>query len=170
MLEFRVTKYNPAHRNGQGAYERNEWTAASDIGQAFGGVVLTEPEYQRVEDAYITAAVAFLREAGIEALSVAGLENSAGLPLAIADGSSLRLVEVGEVLRRLLREEFWCRLECARAFVHVGYDYYMYIGVPVACSGAIALARQLGLFPESFQSPYREQMLAESGTAADSGA
>lgn len=170
VFEFRVTKYDSAHRDRCGAYTRDEWTSFDDIGRAFGGVVLTEPEYQRVEDAYVTAAVAFFREAGIEALSVAGLENYPGLPLAFADGSSLGLVEVGGVLRRLLREEFWCRLECARAFVHVGYDYYMYIGVPVACPGAIALARQLGLFPESFQSPYREQMLAESGTAADSGA
>ena len=170
MFEFRVTKYDPAHRDRRGAYTLDEWASFDNIGRAFGEVVLTKPEYQRVENAYVTAAVAFLREAGIEALSVAGLENYNGLPLAFADGSSLGLVEVGGVLRQLLREEFWCRLECARAFVHVGYDYYMYIGVPVACPGAIALARQLGLFPESFQSPCREQMSAESGTAADSGA
>ncbi|AWM35889.1 hypothetical protein GobsT_63800 [Gemmata obscuriglobus] len=156
MFEFRVTKYDPAHRDSRGAYTRDEWIAVSDIGQAFGGVVLTEAEYRRVEDAYVAAAIAFLREAGVEALSVAGLENHARVPLPFADGSSLGLAEAGGVVRRLLRAEFWCRLEGAGAFVHVGYDYYMYVGVPVACPGAVADARQLGLFPEPFRSPYHE--------------
>jgi hypothetical protein len=154
VFEFRVTKYNPVHRNRRGHYTRDEWICASQIGQVFGGVVLTEAEYQRVEDAYATAAVEFLREAETPALSVAGLENHAGVPLSFAEGASLGLAEVGGVIRQLLRGEFWCRLEGAEAFVHVGYDYYMYVGVPVACPGAVALARRLGLFPEPFQSPY----------------
>jgi hypothetical protein len=156
VLEFRVTKYNPAHRDRGGLYTRDEWTAVRDIGQAFGGVVLTEPEYRRVEDAYATAAVAFLREAGVPSLSVAGLENPADIPLPFAEGSSLGLAEVGEVIRRVLREEFWCRLEGAGAFVHLGWDYYMYVGVPRPCAGAAALAEQLGLFVEPFRSPYSE--------------
>jgi hypothetical protein len=156
VFEFRVTKYDPAHRDRHGAYTRDEWTAASDIDRAFNGVVLTAAEYQRTEDAYATAAVEFLREAGVSSLAVAGLENHAGVPLPFAEGASLGLAEIGEVVRRLLRAEFWCRLEGVGAFVHVGYDYYMYVGVPVACPGAAALARQLGLFPEPFRSPYRE--------------
>ncbi len=167
MFEFRVTKYDPAHRDRRGAYTRDEWTAASDIGSVFGGVVLTAAEYQPVEDAYATAAVAYLREAGVGSLSVAGLENHAGVPLPFAEGSALGLAEVGGVIRQLLRGEFWCRLEGAGAFVHVGYDYYMYVGVPVACPSAEALARRLGLFPEPFQSPYREEPDAEPGAAPD---
>jgi hypothetical protein len=88
VFEFRVTKYDPAHRDARGAYTRDEWTAVSDIGRAFGGVVLTEPEYRRVEDAYVTAAVAFLREAEVPSLAVAGLENHAAVPLPFAEGYS----------------------------------------------------------------------------------
>ena len=33
-------------------------------------------------------------------------------------------------LRDVLREAFWCRFEAADAFIHVGWDYYMYVGVP----------------------------------------
>lgn len=161
VFEFRVTKYDPAHRDHRGAYTRDEWIAASDIGQVFAGVVLSEAEYRSVEDAYVTAAVTFLREAGVLSLTVAGLENHAGVHLPFAEGASLGLAQIGEVVRQLLRAEFWCRLESARAFVHVGYDYYMYVGVPVACPGAVALARQLGLFPEPFESPYREQRHSE---------
>lgn len=155
MFEYRVTKYDPDLRDGV-AYLRDEWTSFSDIGQSFNGVVHTESEYQRVEDAYATAAVAFLREAGVVSLSVCGLENHNTIPLTIREGSALSLAQIGRVVRRILREHFWCRLEGVRAFVHIGWDYYMYIGVPVLCPGAISLARQLGLFPESFRSPYRE--------------
>ncbi len=166
MVEFRVTKYDPAHRDARGAYTRDEWTAVSDIGRAFGGVVLTAAAYQRVEDAYATAAVAFLREAGVAALAVTGLENHATVPLPFAEGSSLGQAEIGGVVRRVLREEFWCRLEGAEAFVHLGYDYYMYIGVPRPCPEAEMLARSLGLFVEPFQSPHGDQRKAESGGAA----
>lgn len=169
MLEFRVTKYDPDHRDRRGAYTRDEWTSVGDIGRAFAGVVLTEAEYRLVEDAYATAAVAFLREAGVQSLAVAGLENHAAVPLAFTDGSSLDLAEVGEVVRRVLQEEFWCRLEGAVAFVHVGYDYYMYVGVPVACPIAAALAGQLGLFVEPFRSPYHEQRHAEPDLMLSSG-
>lgn len=37
--------------------QRDEWTAASDIGRSFGGVILTAEEYRRVEDAYVAVAL-----------------------------------------------------------------------------------------------------------------
>ncbi|OAI50708.1 hypothetical protein AYO44_05415 [Planctomycetaceae bacterium SCGC AG-212-F19] len=154
MFEYRVTKYDAAHRDAQGAYTREEWTAVSDIGRDFAGVVLTESEYQRVEDAYVAAALAFLREAGIQSLNVAGLENHAGLPLSFSEGAILSLSDAASVIRRVLRKEFWCRLEETGAFVHIGYDYYMYVGVARPCPNAQALARQSGLFVEPFRSPY----------------
>ena len=126
MVEFRVTKHDPAHRDRHGAYRREEWTSSSDIGRESAGAVLAESEYQRVEDAYV--AVEFLREAGVPARSVAGLE-------------------------------------IAEASAHVGYDYSMCIGVPTASPGAVTLALQVGLFPEPFGSPYREQRHAEPGAA-----
>jgi hypothetical protein len=39
----------------------------SQIGQSFGGVVLTEQEYKRVENAHVKVALAFLGESGIPA-------------------------------------------------------------------------------------------------------
>jgi hypothetical protein len=166
VFAFRVTKYDPTHRNASGAYQRDEWTSVTDIGSSFAGVVLTESTYQRVEDAYVTAAVAFLREAGVLALTVAGLENHSGLPLPFSDGAVLGLSEAAGVIRRLLREEFWCRLEAEGGFVHVGYDYTMYVGVARPCPGAEALAGQFGIFVEPFRSPYGESRQAggNSGT------
>ena len=156
MFEYRVTKYNPAHRDSHGAYTRDEWISVSDIGSTFSGEVLTATVYQRTEDAYVTSAVAFLKEAGVPSLQVNGLENHAAHPLPIIEGSSFAVEEAGSVIRQILRSEFWCRLESSLAFIHIGYDYYMYVGVPQACPGAEALAGQLGLFVEPFRSPYHE--------------
>src|SRR4051812_49375725 len=61
MYQYRVTKYDPAKRDRWGAYPEDEWISQCQIGQAFGGVVLTAAEYQRVENAYVTAALAFIR-------------------------------------------------------------------------------------------------------------
>jgi hypothetical protein len=160
VFEFRVTKYDPALRDHRGAYMRHEWTSYSDVGRAFGGSVLTQAEYVRVEDAYATAVVAFLREAGVMSLAVAELENHAGIVAPFPNGL-LGLADVCKVVRRVLREEFWCRLEGAGGFVHLGYDYYMYIGVPVPCPEAEELARRLGLFVEPFRSPYSDLRQAE---------
>jgi len=154
MFEYRVTKYDPALRDASGAYTRSEWTAVSDVGSSFNGILLTELAYLRIESAYIAVALAFLRESGVTSLVVNSLENHRKTELTIGEGTHLSLAQIGATLSRLLREEFWCRLEGADSFVHIGYDYYMYIGVPVVCPKARQLATAHGLFVEPFWSPY----------------
>jgi hypothetical protein len=156
VFEYRITKYDPAFRDARGAYRRDDWTAVTDIGSSFGGVVLTRDVYRRVEDAYVTAALGFLREVEVSVLTVEGLENRAG-PAPVVQGGALGLAEAAEVIRRVLRDDFWCRLEGPEAFVHFGYDYYMYVGVARACPEAEQLARRVGLFVEPFLSPYHDR-------------
>ena len=157
MFEYRVTKYDPAHRDEAGRYPFDEWHLFAQIGQPFGGVTLTRAEYERVEDAYVTAAVAFVREAGVPSLTVTGLENSRQGMLPFVEGSSIDLDQTAGAIRLLLREECWFRLEAGEAFVHVGWDYYMYVGAARRCPNAEARARELGLFVEPFRSPYRDR-------------
>jgi hypothetical protein len=157
VFEFRVTKYDPALRDAHGAFTGNVWTSFSDIGMPFSGIPLTEEEYFRVEDAYATAATSFMRESGVPALTVAGLENHAGTPLPFGEATSLGPAEFGAVVRRLLRGECWCRLESVGGFIHIGWDYYMYIGVQRSCPLAEDVAQGLGLFVEPFHSPYHER-------------
>ena len=161
VFEYRVTKYDPAHRDAGGLYTLDDWTSVSDIGKTFDGVVLTEPEYQRREDAYVAAAEAFMSEVGVSSLTVCELENHASVPLAFGDGAVIALARAGTVVRRVLREEFWCRLESEGGFIHLGYDFYMYVGVAQRCLAAETLAGQLGLYVEAFNSPYRERHRAE---------
>ncbi|TWI05861.1 hypothetical protein IP90_00123 [Luteimonas cucumeris] len=154
MFQYRVTKYNPADRDAHGAYTRDEWNSVNDVGRAFDGVPLTETEYLRVESAYITVALEFLRESKVTSLAVSGLENHDEAALPFDEGTRLSVGQVGAMLGGLLQERFWCKLEGASSFIHVGYDYYMYVGVPVACPKAAELAVSIGLFVEPFQSPY----------------
>src|SRR5262249_7558114 len=49
----------------------------------------------------------------------------------------------------------------------VGYDYYMYVGVPRSCPGTEEQARRLGLYVESFRSPYRERETLERGMTTE---
>jgi hypothetical protein len=158
VFEFRVTKYDPVHRESRVGYTRSDWSSISDIGRIFNDVVLTEVEYQQVEEAYVAVAMAFLNEAGVSSLMVKGLEHDQLVPLSFEEGSMLELNQIREVIRRLLREEFWCRLEGSGSFIHVGYDFYMYVGVLSPCPKAMAFTQQLGLFSEPFRSPYRERV------------
>jgi hypothetical protein len=47
-------------------------------------------------------------------------------------------------------------LEGGEGFIHFGWDYYMYIGVPHPCPTARVRAADLGLYIEEFASPYVE--------------
>lgn len=156
MPSFRVTKYNPLHRDINGAYTRDDWTSFAQVGQLNDGALLSLHDYQQTENAYIEAAVGFMQEAHIRELTVMGLENADGSVTSIWEGATLTLAQSIEVIRAMLREEFWCRLEAPAGYVHIGWDFYMYVGVPIECPAARAGAERSGLFVEPFNSPYAE--------------
>ena len=156
QLQYRVTKYDPAKRDASGAFLGDDWTSIADIGKPFAGVVLSEDRYLMMEQAYVQAAASFMREAGISSLAVTDLEIPSHLSEVPEERSKLSIDEIEPVLRALLREKYWCRLEDAQAFIHVGYDYYMYVGVPRACPEAERKSRESGLYVEAVQSPDAE--------------
>ena len=141
--------------NGRDPQRNLYWGAAYGLKTFF--KASKQQEYSRVEDAYISVALAFLNEAGLTAMKVEGLENNRQQPLAFNQGTVLRVEQLGEIIRRILREEFWCRLQGDNAFVHFGWDFYMYIGVPHPCSVVERKASDLGLYVEEFVSPYHEE-------------
>ena len=157
MFEFRVTKYDPRFRAADGSYARDEWTSVSDIGRTYGGVLVTREEYERTESSYLAAARAFLEEAAVQVVSIRGLEDPNTRYPQFCDGAAVPVEEIDSLLSLMLREELWCRLEAKDAFVHIGYDYYMYVGVPIPCPFAERRAASLALFVEPFGSPYHAE-------------
>jgi hypothetical protein len=147
MKEYQITKYDPQYRDSSGHYTRDEWTSYSDVGD-----LVSLEEYLATEKAYVDAAVALLRESGVDALQAVGVENHRGAASAPAEGATLREAEWPAAFRSVLREDWWCRFECPTGFVHFGYDYYMYVGVRRPEGASIPeLSR---LFVEPCTSPY----------------
>jgi hypothetical protein len=149
MNEYRITKYDPRHRDLSGAYLRDEWTSYSDVGRR-----VPLEEYLATEDRYVETAVAFLRAAGVTSLEARGVENHRGAAAAPAEGAILAPPEWAIAFRSVLREKWWCRFESDAGFVHFGYDYYMYVGVSRREVVAEHAALSRGLFVEPFASPY----------------
>ena len=157
-LEYRVTKYNPIYRNAQGNFLKQDWTAICDIGRSFDNITLTSEEYNRVETAYAQTAIAFLQESGDLCLQVEGLENYGDYPIAFQQGDVLGKDQLEQAFRDVLQERYWCRFADDHRFVHFGWDYYMYAGVPIICQQSIEFAQSVGLFVEPFQSPYHKEL------------
>lgn len=167
--QWRVTKYNPDYRDEHGHYTLiEEWTSPSDIGETFDGNELTLDDYLRVEEAYIDSAIAFMEESGIQSVRVLGLEGSiteedraSFLFESEFEGVLLKedsLVDLGAlrlIMKMVLRDFIWCQLyDGDRFFIHLGTDYYMYVGSHMNCPAAIEWSATHGLFVESEPSPY----------------
>ena len=155
MPEFRITKYDPALRDASGAYLRPaEWTSISDVGKT-----TSLDEYTRVEAAYLDVILAFLEEARIDGLTIHWHPDTIGAPTDYANGEHLGPQALRHAMQRVLREEIGGQFGGeSGAFVHFGYDYYMYLGVPVECPRSEALAAERGLFVEPFVSPYHLEL------------
>ena len=73
----------------------------------------------------------------------------------IANGSKVFRADIPMIVRAILREVAWCKLEGAAMYVHFGYDYYMYIGSKRdLTSKELCRLEKEGLFVEEFISPY----------------
>jgi hypothetical protein len=98
----------------------------------------------------------FLEEANVECTRARGVE-SYGASWWPAEGQSLSRLETVDVVREMLRERGFCRLEGeANVYIHVGYDYYVFVGGDVPCERTIKTAAAAGLFIDAdFTSPYQ---------------
>lgn len=152
---YRVTKYDPADRDADGAY-----TGAED----------SVSDHGPVEAAYLDAFTTFAEDAGVDHVvlrepEVGGFINFGLEPhveghglrslfpsdlSGYHDGAPVSLDTARELVRAMLRDNgAWCRLEVDGRFTaHVGYDQYLYLGTSVSPDRAVALAEESGLFPE----------------------
>jgi hypothetical protein len=163
MAGYRLSKYNPALRDSNGAYTRLEWTSISDIGRTFDGVVVGLQDYMSIEDRYVRAISDIHHAAGCGGLVVRDLESFGDDDPIVApekprvrDGAVIHHDALEAVVRACLREEIWCRLEAEDGafMLHFGYDYYVYITTEAEIDNAIDRARSAGLFVEAHLSPY----------------
>lgn len=169
MNYWRVTKYNPIYRDDQGRYKEDEWTSISDIGRSFKGKELTTKEYKVIENAYAVAVVAVMEELGIKTLKIKDLEigeymiydgvsdyKSECFYKTVQDGKEVSIVDIPDLVKLILREILWTKLESADLCVHFGYDFYMYFIVREELRESSKNIIKSGLFIENIKSPYLE--------------
>jgi hypothetical protein len=158
LHHYRVTKYDPALRDNAGRFPDDlpsSWTRFGDIGNVFGGARLTLPNYLDTEANYLVAVASFIEESGIAKLVAYGVENTDG-GFRVHEGQELAPAEAVEAVRQMLRGDGWCRLATDDdSYVHVGWDYYLYVGTRQPCDQSVRLAEARGLFVDrEFRSPY----------------
>lgn len=152
MHEYRITKYNPENRNDQGHYlDLDEWTEFSDVGKS-----VSLSEYEAVETAYISSAIDLVSNCELSGLRIKSLEDYQN-KCSFKENDIVTLESLEAVLRALLRGDFWCMLESEQAFVHIGYDFYMYVGVQSTSEQVVSRTMNRGLYVEEFISPYHPE-------------
>lgn len=168
--QWRITKYNPAKRDKNGTYTGEDWTMAQQIGDSINGKTLTKEDYLEMEDRYVAAAERFFLASGLETLTVIALQQPSTRPdyavehglndidnVSLNEGQQVTAKELGTIMRLMLREVLWCKLENPeKFFIHIGWDYYMYIGCSESLEDAITKTDADGLYVENFVSPYFE--------------
>lgn len=161
MHQYRVTKYDPQYRVN-GVYTRDEWTCFSNVGRSFGGVCFTMSDYERAEQQHIDFLLALADREGAFPLIVNGLEDKrAAAPW--QEGMRIPRDDFPAIIRDVLRNECWCRLQARDFFIHFGWDYYMYVGCTHTQEAITALAAQYALFADPMESPYHpEEEMAKS--------
>jgi len=166
--QWRITKYNPAYRNAEGHYLRDEWTSASEIGKSFLGEIVTLDDYLQVERAYVDTVMKFLEVYQIENVRLIHLETY-GLSnvdktsplydplfdtISLAEDMLVTIDQIPIVCKMALREFIHCQMITEDFLVHLGDDYYLFIGANSIQQEALQFASEQRLFVEQMISPY----------------
>lgn len=64
--------------------------------------------------------------------------------------------DINLLVKLILREDVWAKLESDILDIHFGYDYYMYICSEKRLEKAEKIIKEKGLFIENIKSPYLE--------------
>lgn len=155
MHQYRITKYDPQYRVN-GVYTRDEWTCFSDVGRSFGGVPFTQLDYERAEQQHIGFLLTLADREEAFPLTLNGLEDKR-TDTPWREGMLITRDILPAIIRDILRNECWCRLQTCDFFIHFGWDYYMYVGCTHTQEAITALAAQHALFADPMESPYHPE-------------
>ncbi len=162
MKKYSITKYERRNITGQ-----EEWTAISDIGKAYNGIILSVQAYKKVEDAYVNAILEIMEYMHIEYLwiknvfrwkdlkkdiqvhkELKGLYTDAMLKIyeEVQEGQRLDREHVSDLIRLELREDIGGFLYMPyRLKVFIGYDYLMGVHTSMALENLFERITKLGL-------------------------
>jgi len=155
MVKLRITKYNPIYRDENGFFKHNEWTSFHDIGKSFDGKLFTLVEYNKIENHYLNVIQILFKKAGIFEMTLKDFESCNSNDFKLDRDLKYTLSEIREFSRSILREELWALFQNSNdCYLHFGYDYYMYMGLPNLDIKEIYNTGIEELFIEEVVSPY----------------
>ncbi|SRX75231.1 hypothetical protein [Aequorivita antarctica] len=159
-----IIKYNPAYRDKEGTYIKNEWTSYSEIGNSFDGEIFTLKKYLEVEEKYVEAffmVKSFFHTKSIEIIHV--FKHSEDLSASDFSDDSLfktyKNINIGDVIYSedvlsniiilALREYFEVELlvdRRSRSEILFGFDYYMYLKTNIDVDLLLNEISEIGLY------------------------
>ena len=148
MNYFRISKYNPIHREN-GIYKKHEWTSFSDIGKICDHHMLSETEYLTVEKQYTDTIYEIAKFLSVETLTINYLENyqhTTWEPF-----QKLTLLEAVYFMQDCLRDLCWGQLVSDNFVWEVGYDFYMHIGCNLTFEKLATVVNTHKLFIENWE-------------------
>jgi hypothetical protein len=172
MYKYNISKYNPAFRDSNWRYMKEDWTAISDIGKTFDGKILTVEDYIATEDSYIKAIQTIFNFFNLTYLKVCDVRKSFEEEIFMgliskrkvaytydiieihgkAEGiEKLAYKDIDLFFRLLLREDIGAKIFYPRKLkIFICYDYLMGIHCNRSIENVIPTIEALGLFVEKF--------------------
>ena len=172
MKKYNISKYNPEFKDDLGRYLKEDWTAVSDIGKAFDGMVLSPEDYLDMESNYIKAIYEILDFYNLKSLNVQDVRKSFKYDRFIELINERKVVynedllklynnlesikileyqEIGLFCRLLLREDIGAKVFYPRKLkIFICYDYLLGIHSNRYIEKVIPRIKDLGLFVEEF--------------------
>lgn len=158
MFEYRITKYNPIFRVN-GIYTRDDWTSICDVGKKYNGCTLTTDECATVMSNYVNCIMEIIATAQVPEFTVSDVEVyniKYKRKFRLKNGEVVSQQRLRYIIMGCLEEKVWCHLSSKNAYIHFGYDLYVYVGCELDHSSIEHICSKYGLFGEPFTSPYKE--------------
>ncbi len=162
MKKYSIIKYSSRNIS-----EDEEWTAISDIGKVYNGVILTMEEYKKMEDAYVNAILEIMEYMNIQNVYIKNvfrwknlkkdiegnrifskLYTDAMLKIYedVKDAMLLDKENISDLIRLELREDIGGLLYVPYRFkVFIGYDYMMGVHTSMHLDNLFERITKLGL-------------------------
>ena len=171
MKLYEITKYE----NENGIIEEQEWIAISDIGDTFGGIVLTPEKYQETEDKYVAVIVRILEYMNIQKCRIKNVvkcslikEQFCDVEVSqeirdlynerlwntygnIKEGDEVDISTIEDIIRLLLREDIGCDVYVPYRFkLFIGYDYMTGVHLSRTLDPILKELNEIGLYVFEF--------------------
>ena len=171
MKRYEITKYE----NENGIIEEQEWIAISDIGDTFGGIVLTPEKYQETEDKYVAVIVRILEYMNIQKCRIKNVVKCSLIKEQFCDvevsqevrdlynerlwntygnineGDEVDISTIEDIIRLLLREDIGCDVYVPYRFkLFIGYDYMTGVHLSRTLDPILKELNEIGLYVFEF--------------------